>query len=412
MEIRFNGEVFSPINGPAANNPEGTFELRARDSIFLLLTETGETAPAGRYRVGVSGDRYLVQRDNGSGGWTDLLNLDADGLELGARAVNALNVIRVAAAVEDGETLVIGDDTFEFFTEDTEALDNAGAIGVDVSGGSTVKSQGTLTVDTQPTVGDTMTIDGKVFTFTADTTADEDGEIDVGTDLADAKTNIVAAINGTDGVNTAHTSVTAAAFSGNDCVLTAIKGGTAGDSIATTETFTAGTNVFDAATLGTTTAGVDPPAAEASDALIAAINASATESIVAVDISANEILVIFTTAGADTTAFTESMAGTNNALASATAYGGAAAGQHKTRAQSRVPNATEVALGNMHFAFDFDPIFVDVLVTVTSTGAQKKWDGVITITPAAGGVPARVELDNAGSTDWAATDTVRLYAIG
>ena len=40
-------------------------------------------------------------------------------------------------------------------------------------------------------------------------------------------------------------------------VITAITKGVTGDEIATTETFTAGTNVFDAATLGTTTAGVD-----------------------------------------------------------------------------------------------------------------------------------------------------------
>lgn len=120
-----------------------------------------------------------------------------------------------------------------------------------------VSSQGTLTMDTQPTVGDTMTIGTKVYTFTTDGTASADGEIDVGADLADAKTLVVSAINGTDGNNDAHTQVTATAFSGDDMVLTAITKGTAGDLIATTETFTAETNVFDDATLGTTTAGVD-----------------------------------------------------------------------------------------------------------------------------------------------------------
>lgn len=120
-----------------------------------------------------------------------------------------------------------------------------------------VASQGTLTMDTQPTAGDTMTIGTKTYTFTADGTAAADGEIDVGADLADAKTLVPAAINGTDGINTAHTQVTAAAFVGDDMVITASTKGTAGDSIATTETFTAVTNVFDAATLGTTTAGVN-----------------------------------------------------------------------------------------------------------------------------------------------------------
>jgi hypothetical protein len=120
-----------------------------------------------------------------------------------------------------------------------------------------VASQGTLTVDTQPTAGDTMTIGGKVYTFTADGTAAADGEIDVGVDLAGAQANIVAAINGTDGINTAHPLVSAAAFSTNASVITALTKGAAGDDIATTETFTAATNVFDAATLGTTTAGVN-----------------------------------------------------------------------------------------------------------------------------------------------------------
>jgi len=120
-----------------------------------------------------------------------------------------------------------------------------------------VASQGTLTMDTQPTAGDTMTVGATTYTFTTDGTADEEGEIDVGADLADAKTLVVAAINGTDGNNTANATVSAAAFSGDDCVLSAKTKGTAGDAIVTTETFTAETNVFDATTLGTTTAGVD-----------------------------------------------------------------------------------------------------------------------------------------------------------
>ena len=99
-----------------------------------------------------------------------------------------------------------------------------------------VASQGTLTVDTQPIVGDTFTIGTKEYTFVTDETAAADGEVDVGADLADAKVQIVAAINGTDH-NTASAFVTAAAFATNDCVLTAITAGVAGDSIATTETF-------------------------------------------------------------------------------------------------------------------------------------------------------------------------------
>ena len=147
------------------------------------------------------------------------------------------------------------EDIFEGLTEvdmkfDDFKLDNATPV-------NAVASQGKLTVDTQPTVGDTLTIGTKTYTVVTDETAASDGEVDAGADLADFKTLLVAAINGTDGINTAHTQVTAAAFSGDDCVITASTKGISGDSIATTETFTEGTNVFDGTTLGTTTAGVD-----------------------------------------------------------------------------------------------------------------------------------------------------------
>jgi hypothetical protein len=56
---------------------------------------------------------------------------------------------------------------------------------------------------------------------------------------------------------TLHPTVTIAAFAGDDAVLTAKTPGLASDSIATTETFAAGTNIFDDTTLGTTRAGLD-----------------------------------------------------------------------------------------------------------------------------------------------------------
>lgn len=118
-----------------------------------------------------------------------------------------------------------------------------------------IQAQGTLTVDTQPTAADTMTIGGTVYTFVA-SGADAAGEINRGADLAAAQTNIIAAINGTDGYNVPNQDVFAgASFSSDDLILTAREVGTGGNSIVTTETFTAGTNVFDAGTLGTTTAG-------------------------------------------------------------------------------------------------------------------------------------------------------------
>lgn len=102
----------------------------------------------------------------------------------------------------------------------------------------------TLTIATQPTAGDTMTIAGKPYTFVANGTANEDGEVNVGTDLATAKTAIVAAINGTDGYNVANEYVTAGSFTVNDLPLTAKVAGALANSYGSTETFTAGGNVF------------------------------------------------------------------------------------------------------------------------------------------------------------------------
>jgi hypothetical protein len=105
-----------------------------------------------------------------------------------------------------------------------------------------------LTMSVQPTAGDTVTVANKVFTFVA-SGADADGEINVGADLAAAKVNLVAAINGSDAINTAHTLVTAAAFSTHAMTITAIVKGTAANSYATTETFTSGSNTWAGATM-------------------------------------------------------------------------------------------------------------------------------------------------------------------
>ena len=184
----------------------------------------------------------------------------------------ATQTLTISGVVKDSETVTIGSDSgnrvYEF---DGNSSVTSGNVAVDISASMT-KSQGTLTVDTQPTAGDTFTINTRVYTFVAVGLANDNNEISVGADLAEAKLNIVAAINGTDH-NSANNDVTAAAFATDDCVLTAKVPGTVGDTIATTETFTEGTNVFDAATLGTTTAGVDCSANDAKDALKTAIDA-------------------------------------------------------------------------------------------------------------------------------------------
>lgn len=315
----------------------------------------------------------------------------------------ALGVVRIASAVKDGETVTVGADIYEF---DTDASVTSGNILVDCTGGSEIAAQGTLSMATKPTPGDTVTLGTTVYTFVPDGTANAAGEIDVGADAAEAQVNFVAAVNGSDGWNDPHPLVEAGNFAADDCVITALTPGTAGNTIASTETFTALGNVFDAVALGTTTAGVDPTAGEGSDALILAINTSATEDVAAIDIGANEVLIVADEAGAVTLALAETMAGANNVVDTSAMRGGVAAASVSIATIARVPNATEVALGNLHIPLSFVPTFAFIQVRVTADGTIKAWDGGMTIV---GGAHPYIKLTNAGNVDWAATDTV--YAI-
>lgn len=319
----------------------------------------------------------------------------------------ALGVLRVANPVQDGETVTIGTDVYEVDTSDAAGVVE-GNIRVDLKAGSTVKAQGTLTVANVCVAGDTMTIGTKVYTFVPIGTANGDGEIEVGTDQLTQEAAIRAAVNGTDGYNVAHPLVTLSAFAAHVGTLTAIEGGTAGNLIATTETMTPAGNIFDGVTLGTATSGVDPIADEFTDALEAAINASGTEPVTAVKIGANEVLVFADAIGVNEMALAETMAGANCAWDTTKLRAGTPLESAKFARVSRVPNAVEVALGNMHIPLTFAPSAVVATVRVTSDGAAKAWDGKVVVT--AGDNPY-VTLDNSGNVDWAATDTVTVVAL-
>jgi len=119
-----------------------------------------------------------------------------------------------------------------------------------------VAAVGTLTIAEPVTVDDTIRIGNITYTFKAGATAVA-GQIGIGGSEAETKLAIVAAISGADTHNVANPLVSSGAFSGDVCTLTARLKGAAGNSIVTTETLTHASNVFNAATLGTTTAGVD-----------------------------------------------------------------------------------------------------------------------------------------------------------
>jgi hypothetical protein len=165
-------------------------------------------------------------------------------VDAGAFATNA-SVITAKSPGTAGNSIA----TTETFTAGTNVFDAA-----------------TLGTTTSGVAGDTMTVDAKVYTFVAvgELEVGADGQISIGANVAATQANIVAAfdLSGTAGTDystgmTAHPTVSIAAFAANDAVLTAGVVGTAGNSIATTETFTPVGDVFDATTLGTTTAGVN-----------------------------------------------------------------------------------------------------------------------------------------------------------
>lgn len=210
-------------------------------------------------------------------------------------AVAAKDILSVTGVVVHGETVTINNpdsiatDVYEFLADDAQTPTDLTNIPVDISTFAT-KATGTLTVDTQPLAGDTLTIGLKPYTFVADGAEAVDGDISVGLDLAGARLAIVAAINGTDGINEAHPLVRAADFVVANCVITALVGGTLGNAIATTENFNALTNVFAANKLGT---GTDCPAANAIAQLVSAITEFDTQGVTA---AANGATVVLTAA--------------------------------------------------------------------------------------------------------------------
>ncbi|NLD46415.1 MAG: hypothetical protein GX660_04350, partial [Clostridiaceae bacterium] len=118
------------------------------------------------------------------------------GTPVNAAAANT--TLTISGPVADGETVVIGDDIYEFVANANGETSSPLYFPVDIFK-YTTQSAGTLKVDIQPIAGDTMTIGGKEYIFVPDGTANADGEISIGTDIDTAQANIVAAINGAEG---------------------------------------------------------------------------------------------------------------------------------------------------------------------------------------------------------------------
>lgn len=210
-------------------------------------------------------------------------------------AANANKLLTISGAVFNAETVTIGSDIYEFVSSTDLIVTTPGNIPVDINA-HTAKASVLLTIDTNPTAGDTMTIDGKVFTFVPINTATADGEIDIAVALATTQTNIIDAIMGTDFYSEPHESVEAVQGGFIDDVLTisAIYGGAAGNSLLVSEVLTAETNIFSDTHLS---GGGSCTASNAVIALALAVTTSDTEGVGAVDSDGDTVLFTADVAG-------------------------------------------------------------------------------------------------------------------
>ena len=280
------------LSGITRHTKTMAFGTKVQDIIDAINLGTGPVGPAGP--AGEAGAAGAAGPQGEPGPCT----LVPTGTPV--NAISGTATLDITGVVLDGETVTInGVDIYEF-AADVALTVGEGNIPVNINA-YTVKATDGLTVDVKPTVGDTMTIGTKDFTFVPSGTANGDGEIDVGIPadlLADIQASIVKAIRGTDGHNEPHSLVTCGeAFLGNILSITALIGGVAGNDIATTETFTAETNVFSADKLAN---GSDCVQANAVTALAAAITDHDTQGVGGVD-GAGDTVVLTADIGGDIT---------------------------------------------------------------------------------------------------------------
>lgn len=329
---------------------------------------------------------------------------------LAATATPNGNFLRIASATKNGETFTIGASVFEIFTGG--ATLTPGRVKVDLSAsGTAAAASKLLTLASNPANNDTVTIDGTVYTYKTALTGGgvTANEILIGATLTDTRNYTVAAGNKAAGGGTTYGSATVAlanvtlsATSTDGVTATAKVKGTAGNSIAIAESSSAMSWASAATALS---GGVDPTAAETITAAVLAINsvASGVRAVAAT----GGVSVVDADGGRSIIACSETLAGTNNAWENA-ATGGGVAPSATGRGLipiliSRSPTALEVTLGVMRVPVGFTPRAYLVQV-VASTGIVKAWGGVRSLSG------DTVILTNNASADFAATDTVNIFA--
>jgi hypothetical protein len=214
--------------------------------------------------------------------------------------VQAVSDLTISGVVIEGEVATINGEVYEFDANNSYGTNKR----VNISA-AMVQSQGTLTLGGAiPANNETMVVGATTYTWKTTLTGAAN-EILRGATIDDCVDNFVYAINAGIGAGilygtgtTANASVTAAKSSGTEAILTAKVYGTVGDAIVTTETMGDIANIFDAGTLGTTTAGVDCPLADAATALISAFNAQTALALTASDGGAGVVTLTANAAGA------------------------------------------------------------------------------------------------------------------
>ena len=271
-----------------------TSRLRASGSQSRTTVESGfSTAPI---TVGTSdqslslGDVITPQQVAVSviSGSPVLVGLDGSTYPFYLEAVGASLLIPFAvASLKETSVIVAEADSGASLSSKYFVLtDRAGTVWVWLNTGEFATV--TLTMDTQPSDGDTLTIGSRTYTWES-TLSNVDGNIWIGADLAAAKLNLGYAIadsGGTSGTDyaaamTANTEVSLAAFASDDAIFTALAAGTAANAFASTETFTAGTNVFSGTTMSGGLAASVAPAGSPNRKLKVTILPNATAAAIA-----------------------------------------------------------------------------------------------------------------------------------
>lgn len=150
-----------------------------------------------------------------------------------------------------------------------------------------------------------------------------------------------------------------------------------------------------------------------SNQFIAALNVTLNTNTLSTGVSSsiqtspftNQLIITSIKAGVFSYVVSETLAGTGNAWASNSTYGGRGLrdSAQRFRVAKRIALAVDVTAGVMSFGFNFTPTHFIVQIT-DSTGVPKAYNGVVKI------VGPNIQIDNTGSTDFANGDLVTVFA--